>query len=130
MCHDHVYLRSRWDRIAIGIRCAYNPWLPPVILHYLEAGRRLVKSGAMDETVVQRRMLTVLLQTAGDEALPWCWRAACLESTVRPRARLATLLGDNDTGTRESLEEAVQFAQVRLDAALLTGGHVSAKSPF
>ena len=35
-----------------------------------------------------------------------------------------------DPGLLESMEDAVQFAQMRLDAALLTGGHVSAKSPF
>lgn len=118
-------LRQRWDRIGIGIRCAYNPWLAPVILHYLEAGRRLVAAGAMDEVSVQRRMLAVLLQTADDEALPWPWRAACLEHTVRPRARLATLIGGSDPEAVGQLERQASGVQARLDAALLTGGCVS-----
>lgn len=130
MCNDPAYLRSRWDRIGIGIRCAYNPCLPPMILHYFEAGRRLFESGGSSEVEVQRRMLTVLLQTADDEALPCCWRAACLAHTVRLRARLATLLGRDDPDELQSLEAAVQSTQTRLDAALLIGGHISAKSRF
>ncbi len=118
-CHDQ--LRQRWDRIGIGIRCAYNPWLPPVILLYLQAGRQLVTAGAMADEAVQRRMLSLLMQTARDEALPWTWRAACLAQTVRPRARLARLLQDSDPAAVERMEREAEAMRERLDAALLTG---------
>ena len=120
----HEELRQRWDRIGIGIRCAYNPWLPPVILLYLQAGRRLVTAGAMDDETVQRRMLALLMRTARDEALPWNWRAACLEHTVRPRARLARLLLERDPAEVERMERDAEATRERLDAALLTGGCV------
>ncbi len=121
-CHEQ--LRERWDRIGIGIRCAYNPWLPPVILLYLQAGRRLVSAGTMADEAVQRRMLSLLMQTAGDEALPWTWRAACLEHALRPRVRLARLLQDRDPGEVERMERQAEAMRERLDAALLTGGCV------
>ena len=120
-------LRLRWERIAVGIRCAYNPCLPPVILHYLESGRRLVDAGVMEDAVVQRRMLTVLLQSAGDEALPCGWRCACLKYAVHPRARLVSLLDTRDPGAVRNLDDEVQWAQERLEAALLTGLCVSAR---
>jgi hypothetical protein len=121
----HEQLRLRWDRIGIGIRCAYNPWLPPVILHYLEAGRRMVAAGAMDEVSVQRRMLAVLLRTAADEALPWPWRAACLEHSVRPRARLRSLLATKSPAVVARMEQEIRATGERLDATLLTGGYAS-----
>ena len=117
-------LRQRWDRIGIGIRCAYNPWLPPVILLYLQAGRRLVTAGAMDDEAVQRRMLSLLMKTAADEALPWTWRAACLEYTVRPRSRLNRLLQDRHPAEIDRMEREAEVLRERLDAALLTGGCV------
>ena len=122
-------LLQRWDRIGIGIRCAYNPWLPPVILLYLQAGRRVVSAGLRDDLTVQRRMLALLMQTANDEALPWPWRAACLEHTVRPRARIARLLGPGDPAAVRRLEEEAEQAHARLDAALLTSGCIRSRSP-
>ncbi|NLD55402.1 MAG: FagA protein [Burkholderiaceae bacterium] len=121
MLPHHEDLRRRWDRIGIGVRCAYNPWLPPVILLYLQAGRRLVTAGVMDDETVQRRMLSLLMHTAADEALPWTWRAACLEHTVRPRARLARLLAERDPAEVDRMEREVGELRERLDAALLTG---------
>lgn len=90
-CPRAAFLLQRWDRIGLGIRLAYNPWHPPVIRCYLHSGQQLVGAGVLDEARAQRRMLAVLVQTAADEALPWCWRSACHEHTVFPLARLATL---------------------------------------
>jgi len=87
----HAALLRWWDRIGIGVRCAYNPACPCALRHYLEAGRRVAAAGAYAEQQVLRRTLTVLLQTARDEALPWYWRSVCLESTARPLARLRHL---------------------------------------
>ena len=127
MDRSHDELRQRWDRLGIGIRCAYNPWLPPVILLYLQAGRRLVTAGAMDDVAVQRRMLALLMRTADDKALPLPWRFACLEHTSRPRMRLGRLLGGSDPdAVARMAREADDLAQ-RLDAALSTGGYVSSR---
>jgi hypothetical protein len=127
MNRGHEELRERWDRIGIGIRCAYNPWLPPVILLYLQAGRRLVSAGVMKDVVVQQRMLKLLMQTAGDEALPLPWRLACLEHTTRPRARLGRLLAGSDPGAVTRLARDTDELATRLDAVLATGGCVASR---
>jgi hypothetical protein len=121
MKRDHDQLRQRWDRIGIGIRCAYNPWLPPVILLYLQAGRRLVTAGVMEDAEVQRRMLSLLMHTAADEALPLPWRMACLEHTTRPRARLGRLWRSLDPDKVARMAREADDLAERLDAALATG---------
>jgi len=109
----------RWDRIGIGVRCAYNPNCPCVVRHYLEAGRQVIASGVRPERQVQQRMLAVLLQTARDAALPWYWRSVCLEHTTLPLARLHSLLKDSDPIACQALDGAVQAAHDQLSAALL-----------
>lgn len=99
---------ERWDRIGLGIRCAYNPWHPPVLQVYLEAGRALARHGLMDARDVELRMCQVLLQTACDEALPWAWRSACAEQLTRPLSRLTTLLGRHEPAHLQALERAAQ----------------------
>lgn len=87
----HSALERRWDRIGLGVRCAYNPQRPDVLHHYMQAGRRLSRLQPQREALIQRRMLDLLLHTATDEALPWHWRAVCLEHTAWPLARLTSL---------------------------------------
>jgi hypothetical protein len=84
-------LLSRWERIGLGVRCAYNPLRPDVLLLYVQAGRCLSRLQPQREALIQRRMLELLLHTATDGALPWHWRAMCLEHTAWPLARLASL---------------------------------------
>ena len=127
MNQGHEALRQRWDRIGIGIRCAYNPWLPPVILLYLQAGRRLVSAGAMDDLAVQRRMLALLMQTANDEALPLPWRMSCLEHTMRPRARLARRLAASDPDAVARMARAVDDLSAQLEASRSTAGYVASR---
>lgn len=103
-------LLRRWDRIGLGVRCGYNPFCACAVRHYLEAGRRVAACGARTEVQVHQRMLTVLLQTAHDEALPWAWRAVCLEHTTLPLARLTSLLKPHDPIACHALECAVQAA--------------------
>lgn len=118
-------LLQRWDRIGIGVRCAYNPSCPCALRHYLAAGRQVAASGALPELLVQRRTFTVLLQTAHDEALPWYWRSVCLEYTTLPLARLHALLRNHDPIACHALDCAVQSthdvlaaAQSRIDGRL------------
>jgi hypothetical protein len=111
-----AWLLRRWDRIGIGVRCAYNPGCACAVRHYLEAGRRVVASGARTEPLVQRRILTVLLQTAHDEALPWFWRSVCLEHSAYPLARLHSLLSANDPIALHAMDCAVQAAHDGLAA--------------
>lgn len=84
-------LTDRWERLGLGVRCAYNPTRPEVLQRYLQAGRLLSRLQPAREARIQGRMLDVLLQTANDSALPWLWRAACLEHTAWPLARLTSL---------------------------------------
>lgn len=110
----HRSLLRWWDRIGIGVRCAYNPACSCAPLLYLQAGRRVAAAGARSEEQVQRRLLTVLLQTARDEALPWEWRNQCLECTTWPLARLLSLLRYSDPLALEVMHGAVQAAHDRL----------------
>lgn len=103
-------LEQRWDRIGVGVRCAYNPQRPEVLQHYVQVGRRLSRLQPAQEVRVQRRMLELLLATAADEALPWTWRAACLEHTTWPLARLTTLLEGVAGAQTHGLGERVQHA--------------------
>jgi len=83
---------KRWDRIALGVRLAYNPGKPCVIACYIGVGRKLVEAGLVPEVEAEQRMFRLLLQAANDLALPWAWRHHCLSYAVHPLARLTTLL--------------------------------------
>lgn len=95
---DAASLEARWERIGLGVRCAYNPARPEVLNHYVQAGRRLSRLQPAQEACIQQRMLNLLLRTAEDEALPWLWRAVCLEHLAWPLARLTSLLGRQNLG--------------------------------
>ncbi|MDT7838640.1 hypothetical protein [Aquabacterium sp. OR-4] len=97
-----------WDRIGIGVRCAYNPRCACAVRLYLEAGRRVAAEGAWPELPTQRRCLELLLQTARDPALPWTWRNLCVEHAVYPQARLQSLLGCHDPVAMQAIDCAVQ----------------------
>lgn len=105
-------LEARWDRIGLGVRCAYNPTRPEVLHHYVQTARRLSRLLPAQEARIQCRMLELLLRTAEDEALPWTWRAVCLEQLAWPLARLTSLRAA-ETGSAEALaqiDERVQRA--------------------
>lgn len=103
-------LLTRWDRIGLGVRLAYNPARPQAIRAFLHAGRLLAASGVRSELDLQARTLAVLLDTALDPALPHAWRSACVEHACLPFARLVSLArrtGRVDMATwRRRLDEA------------------------
>lgn len=103
-------LEQRWERIGLGVRCAYNPLRPEVLQHYLQAGRQLSRRQPGREAWIQKRMLDLLLSTAADPALPWHWRAVCLEQTAWPLARLASLPVASGARDAEALARQVQQA--------------------
>jgi hypothetical protein len=113
----HPTLEQRLDRIGLGVRCAYNPQRPDVLHRYVQAGRQLSRLLPQREARIQRRMLDLLLHTAADPALPWAWRAACLEHAAWPLARLISL-GSGDVQrpaqTPAQLEERVRRAAEQL----------------
>lgn len=109
--------RERWERLALGVRCAYDPEQPAVIRRFLDAGRRLEDSGALDALAVQRRTWDLLIRTALDEALPWPWRLACLDHTTLPRARLTTLLKRTDPAALAAMEAQWQAAVAAVETA-------------
>lgn len=108
---------ERWDRLALGVRCAYDPTRPALIRRFLDAGRRLEDSGTLDAPTVQRRAWDLLIRTALDTALPWPWRLACLDHTTLPRARLTTLLRRTDPAALAALEVQWQAAVAAVEAA-------------
>jgi hypothetical protein len=83
---------ERWSRIGLGIRLAYNPLRTSVLPVYLSLTQQLARRRCAPESWLQVRALRLLLQTANDPALPWPWRAVCLEYTAYPLARVCSLL--------------------------------------
>ncbi len=105
--------RRHWERLALRVRCALEPTRPAAIGEFVAAGLRLSASGGGDVAALQR-VLTVLFQTAHDEALPWAWRSACVEHTARPIARLTSRLAATDPQAGIKLDIFVQYAIKRL----------------
>jgi hypothetical protein len=101
---------ERWQRLALGIRLAYDPQQPALIRRYLALGHLLVQQGLLPARQAWPRMLELLLQTAGDEAVPWFWRNVCLEHTAMPLARCAYM-------QRRGVLDTVPRWQARVDAA-------------
>lgn len=102
---------ARWERLGLGIRCAYNPGQPAVIRHWLALGLKLAQGGIADELQLLQRSLRLLLQTGQDEALPWFWRSVCLEHTTWPAARLVSLLRCHDPLGADAVHQLVQRAR-------------------
>jgi hypothetical protein len=114
---------ARWDRLGLSVRCAYCPAYGNLIRCFLALGGLLVHRGVLTELAANQRMLTVLLQTAGDEALPWFWRSVCIEHTALPQARLVSQLKLHDPLAVEGVLAAVQQAR---DALPCQPGHFPA----
>lgn len=102
---------ERWQRLALGIRLAYNPGQPAVIRQYLSLGHRLVQAGRLTPAGAWAHMLELLRQTAADEALPWFWRSVCLEHTAQPLARCTHHLGAGAVAAQQARLDAL-FAQL------------------
>lgn len=106
---------ERWQRIGLGIRLAYNPDRADVLRSWIALGIQLARARDVDEPLLWRHAFRLLLQTACDEALNWRWRAACLEHTAWPMARLTTLLRTD--AQRKALALAVERVEQRLLAS-------------
>lgn len=108
---------ERWQRLAPGIRLAYNPQQPAVIRQYLGLGHRLVQCGVLAPEWAWPKMLNLLLQTAHDEALPWFWRSVCLEYSTMPLVRASHhLRRRGDLAVPARLQARVGAALVALGA--------------
>jgi hypothetical protein len=109
--------RVRWERMHAAIRCNLYPAQPVLVRVYLGVGRWLVQQGQLDERAAHHRMLTLLLDTARDDALPWFWRSVCLEHTPPVVARLTTLMKHQQPAALHDLVDRVQSAQAQLTEA-------------
>ena len=116
-----------WDRIGIGIRCAYNPFCACPVHHYIQAGLRVAAAGVRSELFVHQRLLQVLLQTARDDALPGFWRSVCLEHAAMPLTRLQALLTLHDPIAVDALRSVVQAVGDELANAI--GIAITKKDP-
>ena len=111
-----AWMRQRFARLGLGIRCAYHPGRPGVVRCWLALGAKIARSGHEPELRMQQRMLRLLLATARDEALPWFWRSVCFEYTAMPAARLRTLLALHDPPAAAALQEALDEVEALLAA--------------
>jgi hypothetical protein len=107
----------RWERLHVAVRCGLHPEQPALVRIYLGVGRWLVQQGLVDARVAHQRMLTLLLETARDDALPWYWRSVCLEHTASVVARLTTLLKHQQPTALQDLVNQVQAAQANVAEA-------------
>jgi hypothetical protein len=105
---------EHWQRLALGIRLAYEPQQPVIVRRYLALGHLLVQQGLLTSRRAWPRMLELLLQTAVDEALPWFWRNVCLEHSAMPLARCAYLHRRGGLDTLPQLQARVDAARVAL----------------
>ena len=112
-----VKQRVRWERMGVAIRCGLYPAQPARIRVYLGVGRWLAQHGQLDERATHQRMLTLLLDTACDGALPWTWRSVCLEHTPMVVARLTTLMKRHQPAALQDLVDRLQRAQAQLAVA-------------
>lgn len=103
-------LLQRWDRLGLAVRCGYDTRGPALLHHYLLLSQRVVQLGLVDEPQGLQRTLRLLLQTAGDPALPVCWRQACLAHANGPVFRLQEVLALHDPPTAAAWLAAVQHA--------------------
>lgn len=81
--------KQRWHWQATRIRCALTPDEPRLILCHLAEGHLLAQHGHFTAWEAARRALSLLLDTAADQALPHHWRHACLDQAFRPMQQLA-----------------------------------------
>lgn len=73
-----------WHWQGFLVRCALRPDEPRLLDFHEWHGRQLVERGRLDAWRVSRITLELLLDTACDPALPWHWRALCLDRAYRP----------------------------------------------
>lgn len=105
---------QQWDRLALRVRCGYEPRCRCALQRYLGMSWHLAAGGVQPPLQVWRRVLTVLLQTAQDEGLPLQWRARCLDHVGVPLQRLESMLALHDPIAWRALNCAVQAAQDQL----------------
>ncbi len=103
-------LLQRWDRLGLAVRCGYDTRGPALLHHYLLLSQRVLQLGLVDEVPCLQRTLRLLLQTAGDAALPVCWRRACLAHANGPVFRLQEALALHDPLAAAAWLAAVQHA--------------------
>lgn len=109
--------RDRWERIGLGIRLACTPQQPGVMQAWISLGSRLAAQRVLDEEIMLRKTVKLLLQAAHDEALPWPWRRACVQAAPRPVARLAGLLRPHDPAQAEAMHAFLHVARRHVDRA-------------
>ena len=87
--HEGPYLES-WRWMSRQIRCGLAPDEPRLIEHYLAEGRYLAACTTTSPWQIAVTTFRLLLDTAGDTALPWHWRTVCLDNAWRPLRDLET----------------------------------------
>jgi hypothetical protein len=109
---------DRWERIGLGVRLAYHPGKPQLIRLWVALGERLAGDGAIEQLPMWRRTVRLLLQVAGDEALPLGWRCMALDHAARPAARLAAFIRRSNAGQAAEVGTALEQVRAVVDAAM------------
>lgn len=100
--------------MELYVRCGLVAREPAYVQLYLHIGRTLARRADRQALAIQLRMLRTLLKTAEDEALPWFWRAVCLEHAALPLAQVSTACRLHDRAAVDALEQALHLAWHRL----------------
>ena len=89
-----------WQRLGMQVRLALYPDDPRLLAQYLSCGDALVARHGRSAWWVHDRILSLLLTTAYDAALPIVWRLSCLDACSRPMSALGALVCDDATAAR------------------------------
>lgn len=89
-----------WLRLGMHVRLALCPDDPRLVAQYLSVGETLVARHGRAPWQVHDRALCLLLDTAGDGALPMIWRLVCLDACCRPMSALGALVCDDAGAAR------------------------------
>lgn len=114
--HDTCQLARHWSLLHLYVRCALDVRQEHLVAHWVQIGSDLMSGTPSLAPKLAFRMLDTLLQTATDEALPWCWRSLCLEQIDGPRRVLVAWLQVHDPLAIQALEAGIQRSCDRLAA--------------
>jgi len=88
-CDNHRL--DEWFWLKHRIRCALAPDEPRLVARLLCTARNLARQDELPAWPLFESVFDLLLDTAGDPALPWHWRCHCLDHVWQPLRDLGRL---------------------------------------
>jgi len=116
----------RWQ--GLRIRCGLAPDDAQLPLRHWHHGLHLVEGGALAPWALAKGMLRLMLEVAADTALPWHWRANCLDFAYVPLQALQRMANCRPR-QRQLMQLRNQLATLRM-APSLTPNELAEGNPY